>query len=113
MPITPEFAELINRLNQELNQTEQQTAKGLNLARDLLSRFPNNAILIQEFAYLNVVSLFTEASRRQIRTAVETVSSADIPDEIIQETGEGLGNLLGRILEARLRVERFIKFLER
>ncbi|MBV9385781.1 MAG: hypothetical protein JOZ78_05065 [Chroococcidiopsidaceae cyanobacterium CP_BM_ER_R8_30] len=77
----------------------------------MLSRFPNNATLIQEFAYLNAASLFIETSRKQIRTAVETISPDDIPDEIIQETGEGLGNLLGRILEARLRVERFINLL--
>lgn len=84
MSITPEFATLIARLNQEVNQTEQQATKGLNLARQLLSRFSKNAILIQYFAYLNAVLLFLETSRKQIQNAVETVRPDDIPDEIIQ-----------------------------
>lgn len=113
MSITPEFATLIDRLNQEVNQTEQQATKGLSLLEQLLSYFPNNAILIQDFAYLNAVSLFIETSRKQIQNAVETVRPDDIPDEIIQETGENLETLLGKILEVKLRVEKIIDRLER
>ena len=33
-------------MNQELNQVEQEATAGLNLARAILDRFPNNAILL-------------------------------------------------------------------
>ncbi len=64
MSITPEFATLVNRLNQELDRTEAQATKGLNLARELLSSFPGNVTLIQYFAYLNAAMLFVKTSRR-------------------------------------------------
>lgn len=58
MPIPPNLAALIDRLNQELNSIEQDTLEGLKLTRLALSRFSNNAILIQYFAYLNSALLF-------------------------------------------------------
>ncbi len=112
MPITPEFTALIDRLLQEINQTEQQATQGLNLVRELLSRFPNNAILTQYFAYFNTALLFIETSRGQIQTTVETVEPNDTPDEIMQNAGERLGTLLGRVLEAKLRVEQLINRLD-
>ena len=53
MPIPPDIQALINRLNQEINETEQEAIKGLNLVRPILSLFPDNAILVQYFAYIN------------------------------------------------------------
>ncbi len=107
-PIPPEFTELINRLNQELNQTEQQVTRGLSLTRDLLSRFSDNAILTQYFAYFSTVLFWVENSRKQMQSTVEAVASgADI-----QTAGEDLAALLGQVLEAKLRVERFIDYLE-
>lgn len=108
MPITPEFAELINRLNQELNQTEQQTTRGLNQTKNLLSQFSDNAILTQYFAYFSTVLFLVENSRIKIQAAIEVAASgADI-----QTAGEDLAALLGQVLEAKLRVERFVDYLE-
>lgn len=45
MEIPSEFNALVERLNQELNQIEQQATAGLNLARITLERFPENLIL--------------------------------------------------------------------
>ena len=112
MPITPEFTALIDRLNQEINQTSQQATQGLNLVRELLSRFPNNVILTQYFAYFNTALLFIETSRVQIQTTVETVEPNDVSDEIMQNALERLGTLLGRVLEAKLRVEQLINRLD-
>ncbi len=112
MPITPELAAVIERLNQELLQIEQQATTGLDRLRELVSRFPGNALLIQNFAYFNTALFFVETSRIQLQTAVETISPPDIPSEIVQETGEGLGTLLGRVVEVRLRAERLTNRLE-
>ena len=85
----------------------------MKLARELLARFPNNVTLIQYFAYLNAASLFVETSINQIQSAIEAVRPANIPLEIVREGGEILENLLGQVLEAKLRVERFVERLER
>jgi len=108
MPITPEFAELINRLNQELNQVEQQATRGLNRTRDLLSQFSDHAILTQYFAYFSTVLFLVENSRRKIQPAIEVAASGTD----IQTAGEDLASLLGQVLEAKLRVERFVDYLE-
>ncbi|AFZ15439.1 hypothetical protein Cri9333_4660 [Crinalium epipsammum PCC 9333] len=55
MSITPAIRELSNRLNQELEQLEQILTEGLDLVRVPLSRFPENSILVQFFAYLSNV----------------------------------------------------------
>lgn len=113
MSITPEFATLVNRLNQELDRTEAQATKGLNLARELLSSFPDNVTLVQYFAYLNAAMLFVETSRRHTQRAIGIVRPTNVPPEIVRETGESLGNLLGQVLEAKLRIEEFVDYLER
>ncbi len=113
MSIPPEFVALVERLNHELDRIEAQATKGLKLARELLARFPNNITFIQYFAYLNAVALFVETSRKQIQSAIEPVQPANIPLEIVREGGEILETLLGQVLEAKLRVERFVERLER
>ncbi|MFB2892244.1 hypothetical protein ACE1CI_04785 [Aerosakkonemataceae cyanobacterium BLCC-F50] len=112
MPIPPEIEAIINRLNQELNSIEQKSREGSNLVRAILSIFPNNAIIIQYFAYLNAALLFVETSRRQIQITVELVSPDDVTATEIQEAGEDLGSILGRALETKIRVERIINNLE-
>ncbi len=112
MPIPPEIEVIINRLNQELNNIEQKAREGSNLVRSILSIFPDNAIMIQYFAYLNAGLLFVETSRRQIQITIELISPDDVTALEIQEAGEDLGNILGRALETKIRVERIIHNLE-
>ena len=112
MPIPPEIAELIKRLNRELDETQQKVTEGLNLVRPILSQFPDNFILIQFFAYLNDVLLFVEITRRRIQSNVELISPRDVGIREIQEVGEDLGNLLGRVLESKMQVEGIIARLE-
>lgn len=81
-------------------------------ARELLSQCPSNAILTQYFAYFNTALIFVETSRGQIQIAVETLSPTDVPDKVIQNAGQDLGTLLGRVLEVKLRVRRLIDRLE-
>ncbi len=110
MPITPEIQTLVNRLNQELDRTEQTA--GVNIVREILSLFPDNAIMIQYFATLNNFLFFVEVSRRRIQTLVETISPVYVPVDVIQEAGEDLGTQLGRVLEAKMEVERMLNRLE-
>ncbi len=45
MTIPPEIQALIDRLNQELDETELQAIDGLNLVRPLLVNFGDNIVL--------------------------------------------------------------------
>ena len=49
MPIPSELQALVDRLNQELDEIEQDSTIALHLVRQRLSLFPNNEILIQFF----------------------------------------------------------------
>ena len=81
------------------------------MLRILVSRFPENIILMQYFAYLNAILFFIKTARKQIEITITTISSDDVPLEIFQDAGEDLGNLLGRVIE-EVRVRRILDFLE-
>ena len=66
----------------------------------------------QHFAYLNTILFFLETARRQIQTAIDTISDEDVPTELIQEAGEDLGTLQGKIIEEKIRLQRILDFLE-
>ncbi|MDJ1180217.1 hypothetical protein PJF56_15240 [Roseofilum sp. BLCC_M91] len=89
-----------------------QATEGVDLVQQLMSAFPDNAILIQFFAYFNTSLFFIETSRKQIENIRRTLASSNVPDEVIQVAGEDLGDLLGRVLEVKLKVERLISRLE-
>ena len=112
MPIPSELIVVIQRLNREFNEIEQKTTDGLNLVRRNLSFFPNNAIMVQYLAYLNAILFSVETYRRQVQTTIEVLSPTDVPAEVIQEAGEDLGTLLGRVLETKTIVSRIIERLE-
>ncbi|MCL1464796.1 hypothetical protein [Argonema galeatum] len=112
MPIPSEIQALIERLNRELNETEQAATEGLNRARPLLFRFPDNAILIQIFAFLNNAIFFVDNSRGRIQTIVDSISSADATAEVIQERGEYLATLLGQVIEVKINANRLKTRLE-
>ena len=113
MALPSEITALTDHLNQELDQTEQKAIEGLNIVRPALSRFPDNAILIQFFAYLNNVVLFVETYKRQSQNTIERISANDVTAAEIQEAGEDLGTILGRVLETKIGIRRIItRFFE-
>jgi hypothetical protein len=112
MPVPSEIASLIEQLNQELSQCEQLALSGLNLARLILSRFPDNARMIELFAVLTNILLFVEISKRRIQFTVDTISSSNLSPEVIQEAGEDLGEMLGRVLENKILAIRIVTVLE-
>ena len=112
MPIPFEIAALVDQLNTELNQTEQEATEGVNLVRPLLSCFPDNIRLVQFFTFFNNALLFVEISRIRIQAIIERISAPDVTAEEIQEAGEDLGTLLGRVLEAKMGGKRIMRILE-
>ncbi|MFB2920324.1 MULTISPECIES: hypothetical protein [Aerosakkonema] len=112
MPIPSEILALIDRLNQELEQTERDATEGLSLARQRLSRFPDNIVLTQFFAALSNILLFVEIYRGRIQSIVDRISPENVPNEIIQEAGEDLGIILGRVLEVKINANRLKTRLE-
>lgn len=111
MPIPSEIVVLIDRLNQELNETEQELTRGLNRVRPLLSIFPDNNLLMSYFSYFNNVLFFIDNSKRRIKATIETIELEDVTEESIQEAGEDLGEQ-GRVLEAKMGVRRIMNTLE-
>ena len=108
MAIPSEIVALIDRLNQELNETEQGAIRGLTIIRPLLTRFGDNPMLIRHFAYFNNSLLLVEFSRNKIDTIIERISSDEVNEQQIQEAGEDLGEQLGRLLEARINIRSII-----
>ena len=76
MHIPPKIAALVEQLNQELNQTEREAREGLNRVTQFMSRFPNNALLIQFFAYFNAALFFVDNSKRRIQTTAPATVGA-------------------------------------
>jgi hypothetical protein len=112
MAIPPEISNIIARLNQELTTIEQDATRGMSLLNSALDLFPNNNILVQFFAFLNNILFMADSYKRQIQTIVDRISPDDVPTEVVQDAGEELGNLLGRVLEAKIGMERILDRLE-
>lgn len=99
MPIPPEIQSLIDRLNLELEIIEREATEGENLLRQLMSLFPNNALLIQFFAYWQTTRFFAVNARRRIDEAREQLEES----ENISELGADLATLLGEVIETKIR----------
>jgi hypothetical protein len=112
MTIPPELQALINRLNQELDETEEKALSGINLVRPVMAEFSDNVILIQFFASFSNTLLFVEISRRRVEITINRLSSTDITPETLLEAGEDLSTELGKVLEARIQIERLLNRLQ-
>jgi hypothetical protein len=112
MPVPPKIANLIEQLHQEINQTEQAVTEGLQIARLKLNNYPDNSFLIQIYASLSNYLVFIEISRRRIDYSQVIVASEAVAETQIQEVGEMLSEILGRVLEAKIVVNRIKARLE-
>ncbi len=113
MSIPPNIQDAIYRLDNELDEIEQQATEGMNLVRSILSIFPDNAILLQFFVSLSNTLLFAEIARRRIQITINRLKSVNVTAEDIQEVGEDLGTELGRALEAKIRVRQILVRLQK
>lgn len=111
MSIPPEITIIIVQLQHELQQIKDQTNQGLALLRPLMRLFPENETLNQFFAYFNTVLFFVVDSERRIQITQEYLT-LNPKTVIIQEAGEDLSHLLGKVLETKMRVEGILQRLE-
>ena len=112
MTIPPEILANITTLNQELNQIDNEATRGLEIIRGFLPLFPDNLVLIQLLSTLNNSLLFRDNVRRRIQITVDSISPPHVKMEVIQEAGEDLGELLGRVIETKMLVSRAVRILE-
>ncbi|MBD2315058.1 restriction endonuclease subunit S [Desertifilum sp. FACHB-1129] len=112
MSVPPEIQLILDRLYQELDETEREAIVGLNLVRQRLSLFPENEILRQLFATLSNILFFVEIHRGRISYIIEQISYNDTPAQVLQEVGEDLGLILGRVLDAKMNVNQIKNRLE-
>jgi len=112
MSLPNSIQKLIQQIDHNLTQTEQRAYQGINLVRPLLEKFPENFILMRHFAYFNNVVLFIGIAQNKTRSIVDICTQENLTTEEIQEIGKDLGELLGRILDAKISIENIIKILE-
>lgn len=112
MSIPPEILSLVEQLIQELDRIEQQANMGLNIASQLLERFPDNARLIGLSANLGNVLFFVDSFRTRIENIIQNISETNVSSETIGEAGEELSEFWGRILECKMLVNRSVGILE-
>lgn len=56
--------------------------------------------------------MFVEISRRRIQFTADTVLSANLSTEVVQEAGEDLAEMLGRVLENKMLASQIVAILE-
>jgi hypothetical protein len=112
MAIPPEILRLVEQLTEELDRIEQQANMGLNIASQLLERFPDNARLIDLSANVGNGLFFVNSFRNRIERIIENLSGTTVLSEAIQVAGEELSELWGRILECKMPVNRSVGILE-
>lgn len=103
MPIPPEIQNLIDRLNLELDETEQNVTEGLNILSPIMAQFPDNASLIQFFAYFQTTLFWASHAKNRIELARIRLDVPNVSGAIVAESGEDLSVLLGEIIETKIR----------
>jgi hypothetical protein len=112
MTVPPDILSLIEQLTQELDRIEQQANKGLAIASQLLEPFPDNARLISLSANVRNGLFFVDSFRNRIKSIIQKISGNNISIKAIQEAGEELSEIWGRILECKMSVNRSVSLLE-
>ena len=112
MTIPPEIFGLVEQLTDELDRIEQQANKGLALASQLLERFPDNARLIGLSANVGNGLFFVNSFRNRIESIIGRISGINVSIDAIQQAGEELSEMWGRILECKIMVSRSVGILE-
>lgn len=109
MPVPDSLQDLIDRLTLELNETESLVNRELELLQPLLNLFVTNNAVIRYVAYFNNVRFFIEITRRKLQASIDALSFDRVASTEIQETGEELSELFGRVLETKIETQQIIE----
>jgi hypothetical protein len=112
MTIPPEIFRLVEQLTDELDRIEQQANRGLVLASQLLERFPDNVRLIGLSASVGNVLFFVSSFRNRIERIIGGISGANVSIQAMQEAGEELSEMWGRVQECKMMLSRSVSVLE-
>jgi hypothetical protein len=112
MTIPPEILRLVEQLTDELDRIEQQANLGLALASQLLQRFPNNARLIGLSANVGNIVFFVSSFRNRIERIIGEISGNNVSMRVMQEAGEELSEMWGRVQECKMMLGRSVSVLE-
>ncbi len=112
MTIPPEILSFVEQLIQEIDRIEQQANEGLAIANQLLERFPDNARLIGLSAKVGNGLFFVDSFRNRIESIIQKISGNNVSIQAIQEAGEELSEIWGRILECKITVSKSVGILE-
>jgi hypothetical protein len=112
MNIPPSILHLSQQINSELDFIEYRANWGLAIARQLLEQFPNNTALIGLSANLGNGLFFVHSFKTRIETMVQGFSMQPASTESVQQLGEELSEILGRVLECKMTVDRSVSILE-
>jgi hypothetical protein len=107
-----EIQNLLTQIGQQLEQIELEATEGITIATSLLEYFPNNLRLIQLFANLNNSLLFRDNIIRRVQLISQSISSPNVSTKTIEEAGEDLSELLGRVIETKILVSSVVKILK-
>jgi hypothetical protein len=112
MNIPPEILNLVQQLTNDLDIIENRANQGLIIASQLLEHFPNNTSLINLSANLGNGLFFANSFRTRIESIIQAISSQNEAISSIQQAGEDLSEITGRVLECRMTVDRAASILE-
>lgn len=96
MTIPPEILSLVEQLTEELDRIEQQANMGLNIASQLLERFPDNTRLIGLSANLGNVMFFVDSFRTRIENIIGNISGTNVPLRNYWGSWRGAVRVLGK-----------------
>jgi hypothetical protein len=107
------ISHLVQQITNELDFIEHRANWGLAIACQLLEQFPSNTTLIGLSANLGNGLFFTHSFKTRIDTMIQGFSMQPSSTESVQQLGEELSEILGRVLECKMTVDRSVSILER
>jgi hypothetical protein len=114
MAFPPNFNDLVQQIDIELNELISALTQTVRIVRERINLFPENINLMQLYSTLNNYALFAQNTQRRTQEAIQYLTSSEnSSEEEIREFGEDLSEQLGRIIEARIVVSTIKNRLER
>ena len=103
---------LAAQVNRELEDLDGKLSLAIEMIRERLNLFGENETSLNLFAVVNNYVLFSQNTKVRIKETLKDFPTDSAPSaEAIQEVGEDLSELLGRVKEANIVIDRIIERL--